>query len=61
MEKVHLEKPKQNAATIRDKKSIELNNGRDAMMGIIGLTVHEKFDGNPHVLNAMLGSPVTFN
>jgi len=61
IEKVHLEKSKRNAATIRKKKPIELNNGRAAMMGIIGLTVHEKFDVNPHVLNAMLGSPVTFN
>ena len=61
IEKVHLEKSKWNAATIRNKKSIELNNGRAAMMGILGLMVHEKIDGNPYVLNAMLGSPVTFN
>ena len=29
------------------KRGIELNNGRAAMMGILGLMVHEKIDGNP--------------
>lgn len=61
IEKVHLEKSKWNAATIRTKKTIELNNGRAAMMGITGLMVHEKLDGNPYILNALLGAPVSFN
>jgi hypothetical protein len=43
------------------KRAIELNNGRAAQMGILGLMVHEKLDGNPYVLNALLGAPVAFN
>merc|ERR1712232_747303 len=31
------------------KRGIELNNGRAAMMGILGLMMHEKVDGNPVV------------
>jgi hypothetical protein len=31
------------------------------MMGILGLMVHEKIDGNAYILNSMLGSPVTMN
>ncbi len=52
---------KWNEATIRKKKSIELNNGRAAQMGILGLMVHEKLDNNPYVLNSMFGAPVAFN
>ena len=43
------------------KYAIELNNGRAAQMGILGLMVHEKLDNNPYVLNSLLGAPVPFN
>jgi len=29
------------------KRAIELNNGRAAMMGVLGLMMHEQIDGNP--------------
>jgi hypothetical protein len=45
----------------KSKVAIELNNGRAAQMGILGLMVHEKLDNNPYILNAMLGAPVAFN
>lgn len=45
----------------RTKFAVELNNGRAAQMGILGLMVHEKLDNNPYVLNAIFGSPVAFN
>jgi len=45
----------------RSKASIELNNGRAAQMGILGLMVHEKLDGNPYIINSLLGAPVAFN
>lgn len=48
-------------ATIRKKKAIELNNGRAAQMGILGLMVHEKLNNNPYILNSILGAPVAFN
>jgi len=47
--------------TINKKLAIELNNGRAAQMGILGLMVHEKIDNNPYVLNSLLGFPVKFN
>jgi hypothetical protein len=37
------------------KRSIELNNGRAAQMGILGLMVHEKIGGDPYIINNLLG------
>lgn len=50
-----------NEATQKRKRAVELNNGRAAMMGIMGLFVHEKLNNDPYVLNALLGHPVPFN
>ena len=43
------------------RAAIELNNGRAAQMGILALMVHEKLDGNPYIINSLLGAPVPFN
>jgi hypothetical protein len=48
-------------ATLAKKTAIELNNGRAAQMGILGLMVHEKLDNNPYIINSLLGAPVPFN
>jgi len=61
IEAAQLKASKWNEATIRKKKAIELNNGRAAQMGILGLMVHEKLDNNPYIINSLLGSPVAFN
>ena len=37
------------------KRAVELNNGRAAQMGILGLMVHEQLSGEPYVINALLG------
>lgn len=40
-----------------EKRAVELNNGRAAQMGILGLMFHEQMTGEPYVLNAFLGYP----
>mmetsp|Transcript_21491 Transcript_21491/g.44806 ORF Transcript_21491/g.44806 Transcript_21491/m.44806 type:complete len:214 (+) Transcript_21491:46-687(+) len=39
------------------KRGIELNNGRAAMMGILAIMVHEQLNNNPYVINSLLGYP----
>jgi hypothetical protein len=46
---------------LKQKRAIELNNGRAAQMGILGLMVHEMLDGEPYVINALFGNPSNFN
>eukprot|EP00567_Pseudictyota_dubia_P016114 CAMPEP_0197435644 /NCGR_PEP_ID=MMETSP1175-20131217/3211_1 /TAXON_ID=1003142 /ORGANISM="Triceratium dubium, Strain CCMP147" /LENGTH=302 /DNA_ID=CAMNT_0042964735 /DNA_START=48 /DNA_END=960 /DNA_ORIENTATION=- len=36
------------------KRAVELNNGRAAQMGILGLMMHEVMTGEPYVVNALL-------
>jgi hypothetical protein len=44
------------------RKRVELNNGRAAQMGILGLMVHEKLNNDPYMMNSFLfGSPLPFN
>ena len=50
-----------NEAKQKTKAAIELNNGRAAQMGILGLMVHEKLNNDPYILNSILGAPVHFN
>jgi hypothetical protein len=61
IEAAQLAASKWDEATIQKKLAIELNNGRAAQMGILALMVHEKLDGNPYIINSLLGSPVAFN
>eukprot|EP00640_Fibrocapsa_japonica_P007185 CAMPEP_0113933928 /NCGR_PEP_ID=MMETSP1339-20121228/1277_1 /TAXON_ID=94617 /ORGANISM="Fibrocapsa japonica" /LENGTH=200 /DNA_ID=CAMNT_0000935497 /DNA_START=145 /DNA_END=747 /DNA_ORIENTATION=+ /assembly_acc=CAM_ASM_000762 len=42
------------------KRAIELNNGRAAMMGILGLMVHEKLSNQPYIINDLFGKGYTF-
>ena len=46
---------------LMQKRAIELNNGRAAQMGILGLMVHEQLTGEPYVINALFGNPSNFN
>jgi hypothetical protein len=46
---------------LNSKKSIELNNGRAAQMGILALMVHEQLNNDPYIINSLLGAPVPFN
>ena len=44
------------------KRTIELNQGRAAMMGILALMVHEQLPSHdPYMINALLGYPIDFN
>jgi hypothetical protein len=40
-----------------EKRAIELNQGRAAQMGILGLMVHEQLGQDPYVINSLLGYP----
>lgn len=47
---------------LNEKRAIELNNGRAAQMGILGLVVHENiYNHDPYILNNFLGFPSHFN
>jgi hypothetical protein len=46
---------------LENKRAIELNQGRAAQMGILGLMVHEQLNGEPYVINALCGYPSGFN
>ncbi|CAM9811909.1 unnamed protein product [Choristocarpus tenellus] len=43
------------------KRAIELNNGRAAQMGILGMMVHEQISNQPYIINDILGASYTFN
>jgi len=61
IEEAQIKASRWDKATIEKKTSIELNNGRAAQMGILGLMVHEKLNNNPYIINSILGAPVPFN
>mmetsp|Transcript_6312 Transcript_6312/g.8214 ORF Transcript_6312/g.8214 Transcript_6312/m.8214 type:complete len:214 (+) Transcript_6312:133-774(+) len=43
------------------KRTIELNQGRAAMMGILALMVHEQLNNDPYIINTLVGYPLEFN
>lgn len=59
--KSRMDEWKWNEASQKRREAVELNNGRAAQMGILGLMVHEKLNNDPYVINALLGFPVAFN
>ena len=61
IEAAQLKASRWDEATINKKLAIELNNGRAAQMGILGLMVHEKLNNDPYIINSLLGFPVPFN
>ncbi|CBJ29489.1 Chlorophyll binding protein [Ectocarpus siliculosus] len=40
------------------KRAIELNNGRAAQMGIFALVIHEILDGEPYIINKIVGDTI---
>jgi hypothetical protein len=52
---------KKDAEWQTQKREIEINNGRAAMMGILALMVHEGLNNDPYVINSLFGAPVDFN
>jgi hypothetical protein len=42
------------------KRQVELNNGRAAMMGFLGIVVHEQINGRPFVVNDIFGIDYQF-
>eukprot|EP00522_Entomoneis_paludosa_P013705 CAMPEP_0172442612 /NCGR_PEP_ID=MMETSP1065-20121228/3012_1 /TAXON_ID=265537 /ORGANISM="Amphiprora paludosa, Strain CCMP125" /LENGTH=216 /DNA_ID=CAMNT_0013192543 /DNA_START=39 /DNA_END=689 /DNA_ORIENTATION=+ len=43
------------------KRTIELNQGRAAQMGILALMVHEQLNNDPYIINSLVGYPLEFN
>ena len=43
------------------KRAIEINNGRAAQMGILGMMVHEELSNQPYIINDLLGASYSFN
>lgn len=39
---------------LSDEQAIELNNGRAAQMGILGLMMHEAVNNHPYIINDLV-------